>query len=312
MFSVMPYDPSMAADWTDFVRISRNGTFLFDRKYMDYHADRIADASLVIYGADQRLVALLPASRHGATIVSHGGLTYGGLVVGRSSTTGRMLDMFGDLVKALRKMRYSELIYKTIPSIYHRTPADEDRYALFIHDAALYRREVLSVIDRTGPYDLQERRRRGARKAEKSGLSLSESTDWDAFWRVLSENLWLRHRLKPVHSVDEIKLLKSRFPDEIRLFVCHDRDAIHAGMVLYLALPTIHVQYTASTEEGRANGALDLLTMNLVEEFAPAARYFDFGNSNEQEGRYLNRGLVEFKEGFGARTICHDFYRLAL
>lgn len=40
--------------------------------------------------------------------------------------------------------------------------------------------------------------------------------------------------------------------------------------------------------------------------------YLDFGISNENDGRYLNLGLIEQKEGFGARTVVHDFYRLTV
>jgi hypothetical protein len=83
-----------------------------------------------------------------------------------------------------------------------------------------------------------------------------------------------------------------------------------AGTLLYYALPTIHAQYVAAQEMARTAGALDLLFLTLIEASRGTARYFDFGNSNEQEGRCLNRGLADFKEGFGARAICHDFYRI--
>ena len=40
-------------------------------------------------------------------------------------------------------------------------------------------------------------------------------------------------------------------------------------------------------------------------------RFFDFGTSNENEGRALNHGLLDWKEGFGARCYTHDFYEIA-
>jgi hypothetical protein len=40
--------------------------------------------------------------------------------------------------------------------------------------------------------------------------------------------------------------------------------------------------------------------------------YFDFGISNERGGRILNEGLADYKEGFGARAVAHDFYELML
>ena len=69
----------MADEWNQFVRASKNGTFLFDRRFMDYHSDRFSDHSLMCY-REGRLYALLPANEKGDTLVSHGGLTYDGLV----------------------------------------------------------------------------------------------------------------------------------------------------------------------------------------------------------------------------------------
>ena len=48
MFSIHPYTPTDRPAWDEFVRRSRNGVFLFERAYMDYHADRFEDASVII------------------------------------------------------------------------------------------------------------------------------------------------------------------------------------------------------------------------------------------------------------------------
>ena len=39
-------------------------------------------------------------------------------------------------------------------------------------------------------------------------------------------------------------------------------------------------------------------------------KFFDFGISNEAQGRKLNQGLSYWKESFGASTIVHDFYEV--
>ena len=36
-----------------------------------------------------------------------------------------------------------------------------------------------------------------------------------------------------------------------------------------------------------------------------------FGTSNEKEGRALNHGLLDWKEGFGARVYTQDHYEIA-
>ncbi len=171
---------------------------------------------------------------------------------------------------------------------------------------------MLSVVDLLRPGPVQERRHRGVKKAQKRGLRVTESDDLESFWSILETNLTTRHGLRPVHTVAEMQLLRERFPNNIRLFSVFDGARMCAGAILYYALPTVHAQYVASEDAVRSIGALDLLFSILIERVRGEARYFDFGNSNEQEGRYLNRGLADFKEGFGARAICHDFYRLRL
>lgn len=311
MFDIRQYSPADAPVWNDFVARSKNGTFLFDRGYMDYHADRFPDCSLMVFDAAGRLAALLPASRKDDGLVSHGGLTYGGLVTDAEMTTPAMVDLFAALRRHLAERQVAWLDYKTVPAIYHRLPAEEDRFALFCHGAELSRRDVLSVIDLAAPGPVQQRRRRGARKAATLGIAIEESGAWPEFWDVLSANLGERHGRQPVHALAEITLLQGRFPDNIRLSVARQGGSVVGGAVLYLAGQTAHVQYIGSTEDGRQSGALDLLFSDLIERHA-GYRYFDFGVSNEGDGRLLNRGLCEFKEGFGARAVVHDHYRLVI
>ena len=38
MFEIRRYSADKADEWNAFVATSKNGTFLFDRRYMDYHS----------------------------------------------------------------------------------------------------------------------------------------------------------------------------------------------------------------------------------------------------------------------------------
>jgi hypothetical protein len=48
----------------------------------------------------------------------------------------------------------------------------------------------------------------------------------------------------------------------------------------------------------------------LISETFKNKRFFDFGISNENQGRKLNNGLSYWKESFGASTIIQDFYEV--
>ena len=111
-----------------------------------------------------------------------------------------------------------------------------------------------------------------------------------------------------MHSASELRLLKHRFPSQIRLFMAREGQETVAGTVVYVCRDTIHAQYIAASTRGKQTGALDLLFARLLDDDFREARYFDFGRSTETLGQMLNRGLIFQKEGFGARGICYDTY----
>jgi hypothetical protein len=304
------YSDSDAESWNRFIASSKNGTFLLNRNYMDYHRQRFDDHSLLAFDTDGALLAVIPAHRRDDMLVSHGGLTYGGVISDDAMTPLKMLGLFDSLLSHIESQGMRGLYYKTIPRFYHRRPADEDLFALFVHKAVLKRRDLTTAIDPQFPAPAQTRRRRGMKAATKAGLTVSASGRWDEFWAILTHNLDDRHNLKPVHSVEEIRLLHSRFPDAIKLYCVTQDDAVVGGAVMYLTERCAHVQYTASNPAGREANALDLLFFALLEDHA--GRWFDFGISNEGDGRILNYGLIDYKEGFGARTVTLDHYEILL
>lgn len=304
------YDASLHRGlWDDAVRAARNGVFLFQRGYMDYHAGRFEDCSLLFVDGDQRVRAILPANRQDGVLHSHAGLTFGGLLLAPETGQRQVMDIFECLLDSLSALEVAELRYKCVPAIYHVRPCEEDRYALFRFGAERYRCDPSSCLA-PADLDLSSRRRRGLGKARKQVLEVRESTDWRGFWSVLRENLASRHDTAPVHSEAEIELLASRFPQAIRLFGCFAGERWLAGSVIYDSGQVAHAQYIASTAQGRESGALDLLFTTLVSDVFARSPWFDFGISSEAQGLRLNEGLIDFKEGFGAHTIVHEFHCL--
>ena len=135
-------------------------------------------------------------------------------------------------------------------------------------------------------------------------------TDLEAFWDILAGILMSKHKKKPVHTVAELRLLQSRFPDRIRLHVVRNGQEVVAGALIYDMGHVVHTQYLASSEFGKNNGALDMLLHNLITDVYADRTYFDFGVSTENGGGYLNEGLIFQKEGFGARSVVYDTYEM--
>ena len=297
--------------WDRFVDNSKNGTFMLKRDYMDYHSDRFHDISLMFF-EDDKLVALFPASQHNKEIKSHGGLTYGGIITDRRMTTPRMLRVMEALTDFYHKNEISRILYKRVPSIYYTYPSDEDLYALFRFNAQLYRCDVSSAVYIPDRIRFSELRKRSVKKAIKSSLQVRQSHDFDTYITLLTEVLQTRHDTKPVHTAQELKLLTSRFPDNIKLYAAFHDDLMLAGVVIFDTPKVVHAQYIANSDKGREIGALDLVMDFLINTYSKNKLYFDFGISTENDGQYLNEGLVAQKEMFGGRAIAYDFYMVNL
>lgn len=306
---VRAYDPTMKADWDEFVAGSKNGSFMFRRGFMDYHADRFVDSSLLFY-EDSKLVAVLPANRTGNELGSHDGLTFGGLVSGPKMSAVHMLSVMGALVKWGREQGLVKLRYKATPLFLHTLPAGEDLYALTRFGARLVRRDLTTVLVPGKDAHLSTSRRWRVNRALKSGVEVKRTDRYEEFWPILTEVLGSRHGATPTHSLEEIRLLNSRFPEHIELFGAYLEGRMLAGAVMFVNPNVAHTQYLATTDEGRRVNALDALIATLITDLYAHAPWFSFGISTEREGTVLNEGLSDYKESFGGRSTVHDFYEL--
>lgn len=298
--------------WNSFVSKARNATFLFDRNYMDYHDDRFDDNSFMFYHKG-KLKAVLPANVAGDTLYSHQGLTYGGLLLDKKATVEDVLECFDSLNSWLRENGISKVVYKALPWIYQQYPSQEDLYALtWKCKAQLISRDISSTIVIDNKLKFAESRKSGIRKALSLNIEVGESNDVDGFWHVLEDNLGNRYNAKPVHTASEMKLLMSRFPNNIKLYVAKMNGEIVGGTLIYVTPQVVHTQYISASVEGKKHGALDLLFDYIINKVYANCRYFDFGKSTEQGGAYLNEPLIFQKEGFGGRGVCYDWYRWEL
>ncbi len=309
--SILVYKSEYKDLWNNFVSVSKNGVFLFNRDYMEYHSDRFRDHSLLFFKG-KKLVGLFPANLDNDTLHSHGGLTFGGVVSSYDMSQTLMLEVFDKLVEHCRDEGITRIIYKAIPYIYHSAPADEDLYALFRHNAELIGRNVSTSIYLSSKLKFDESKTRAVKKAQKNNLVVKRSCDFKNFMQIVKSVLAERHGTKPVHSPEEIELLSNRFPEDIQLFSSYKDDIMLAGVIIYESKNVAHAQYIANSNEGQNLGALALIFDYLINTHFIRKKYFDFGISTEQMGQVLNAGLTAYKEGFGARAVIQDIYQLTI
>ncbi|MBX9770589.1 MAG: GNAT family N-acetyltransferase [Candidatus Obscuribacterales bacterium] len=312
---IVRYHDALASNWDEFVLCAVNSTFLHTRKFLSYHGNKFEDHSLLIM-ENGELKAVLPAATSSddpQTVISHPGITYGGLIHDGSLSGDRMLSALSKLCNYYKQvLGFKRLQYKAVPWIYHRQPTQDDIYAMFVLNAQRIACDLSSTIDLQSWDEETIKRRPEIKKAAKTAAICKTGIDHaEGFWSVLSECLLTRHNANPVHSLEEFKQLTNLFPDEIELVTCWLNDKVVSGAVLFFSQNVCHVQYLASNDSGRLIGGIDLVIKHCIEiARAKGLRYFDFGKSTEQTGRYLNAGLYKFKSDFGAGGTLYEAYEL--
>ena len=231
------------------------------------------------------------------------------MIVDEHFTAAESITVFKLINAYLRNEGIRKVVYKAIPWLYHPQPAEEDLYAIYrTTNAKLVARDISTAIRLDMPLAYNEMRNRGIKKALHHGIMVEESNRWTDFWEVLTTNLQTKYHVSPVHSLSEIRMLKARFPNNIRLFTAQLNNKVLGGTVVYEYGNVAHTQYISASLEGKKLHALDLLLDKLIHEVYQDKTWFDFGKSTEQQGTILNEGLIFQKESFGGRAVCYDWY----
>ena len=311
-FEIRKYNANDKALWNNFLLTCKNSHFIFNRDFMDYHAEKFVDSSFVVTDKKDKIVALLPGNINDNIFYSHQGLTFGGFLLDKKIHAVDLLIIFGKLKHILKADGITKIIYKCIPTIYHKYPAQEDLYVLFRNDATLYRRDISSSIFIADGFKYSKGRKWGVNKAKKENVTCKELETPSEVWCLIREVLNEHHKAEPVHSEIEIDSLKASFPKNIRVYGAFLDDKIVSASVIFENDGVYHTQYLACNAKGRDVCALDMLIDYIINENSEQIKYFDFGISNEDNGNYLNEGLISQKESFGARAIVHDFYSVEI
>ena len=309
-YTVKRYETADYVQWNAFIDKAKNATFLFHRDFMEYHSERFSDFSLLVF-EDSKLVSVVPANRAEAMVFSHQGLSYGGFVIEANARMSKVLKIVREVLFFLNQNGIATFQVKLLPFFYNDFLSDETQYTLFLCDAKLVRRDCLSVIDLSKPFSYSENKKRKVKKGKSNGFLIVEENDFEGFWnQVLIPNLQQKHSVLPVHSLEEITLLKQRFPENIRQFNVYQNGEIVAGTTIFETPNAAHAQYISGNPEQNEVGSIDFLFNFLLQDIYPNKAFFDFGISNENAGRNLNEGLLYWKESFGAKAVMQDFYEI--
>ncbi|MEO9501558.1 MAG: hypothetical protein ABJN73_14260 [Nonlabens ulvanivorans] len=296
--TIQKYYPKNAITWNAFIKQSCNGTFLLDRNFMNYHQDRFEDASLMVYYND-KLVACVPGNSVGDQFYSHQGLTYGGVFMKLETSNELMIAILTEIIFYL-KTHYLSVEIRWQPAIYNKHHLHTIKQIEFL-DFNTYQALHNLHLNLRNEFNISSKKTSGYRNGKFDELRLVINNDFKIFWDdILEPQLKARHQTSPVHSLAEIELLASRFPDQIKQFLVYESDNLLAGVTFFIKGTIVKSQYAAATLDGMKKSALDFLYIEASKKFKDLNyNYIDYGHVNESDGS-VNRGLQRFKEELGA------------
>ena len=310
-FNVIRYTSNYKELWNEFVRNSKNATFLFHRDFMEYHSDRFEDYSLIIFYKNN-IVALLPANKEGDLICSHRGLTYGGILFQKKIKAYQTEQIIDIIIEYLKNNNIVEFRIKLIPSFYNNLMTDDLDYFLFKKGGVLFKKSMNLAINLKSDFQISKSKLKHFKKIVKTDITYKHDSQLDDFWNlILIPRLFKKHNTHPIHNLNEIKELAKKFPENIKQYSVYENNTIIAGITIFETTDCVKSQYGATSDRGEELRALDFLFINLIKKYKDEGKlYFDMGIVDS--GESYNLGLLNQKQELGCSVYNQDYYVLKI
>ncbi len=311
-YTVKRYCSDDFALWNDFISQATNATFLFDRNFMEYHADRFQDFSLLVFEEDI-LQAVVPANCKDNQIFSHQGLTYGDFVFRNEFPIGQIEAVLSETFSFLQSQGFVKCEIKAMLPFYAPDFHAEIQQVLSDKQAKITAQKMNLAIDFRTEYIISKSKLKHYRRLQSEGLVVKKEGDCTIFWQEVLEPLLLeKYQTKPLHSLAEINSLQSKFPNHIEQYNLYRDGKILAGITLFKTATVIKSQYGATTENGKKFRALDYLFLYLIDSFKADYDYFDMGTVDDNSELGYNEGLLNQKKELGCSVYSQNIFQIAL
>jgi hypothetical protein len=313
-YDVVLYSKKDKSRWDTFIDNAPGTTFLLRRDFMEYHAHKFQDHSLII-SDNSGIVAVMPANISGDTVCSHQGLTYGGIFFEATFDNVEVEAVLQSILAYLKEQGVKVLDVKLLPEFYADKTTQYLNSLLHELQADIYRNDRVFAIDYSQPFTIHKTKLKHYRKSQEKDFVLREETDLTLFWNeVLIPRLREKHNTAPVHSLKEIHLLKSRFNKEIKQFNVYIEDTIVAGITIFEKGQIVKSQYGATTALGEKVRALEYLFLNLIFKYKSEGKsYFSMGTVRDLDMPLgYNPGLLRQKVELGCREYCQHFFKISI
>lgn len=299
---------------------STTGEFINTFNYLEYHpAERFQDDSIaVIDRGSGEIRGIMIAAYDGDYVTSYPGTTFAGPVVDRAAKL-EVTEAVLDKMLSYYESKYHEIKVKKIPEYYTLQPFHLIDY-IFLQRGYVYGMSALAniiCIDGVHSEDdilalFHSKRRNQVRKVvkEKGFILSAEDNIRENVWKNLNNNLQSKFRTGTTHTLEEIRELKRRCPNQIKAYYVDTKEGEYGAFaIVFLFKNVFHTQYLDVNYTYAGQYPNLLLILKLIEKAREIGyRYLSFGASTEDGGDVLNRGLYNYKAEYGGGDILLPVY----
>lgn len=302
--------PSLVNEWEQVVAQASNGHAMARVPYFTYHANRFEDHSLLFKKASH-ILAVLPANRDGNVLWSHQGVSFGGLIMSQRARFDDVQEIFKLLLAHLREEGFEKLIYRALPHPYHVAPREDDLISLHRLGGRIVETKIHSMVRCEARTPRNKGWKNRISRSMKSGLQIRDDVDIDEFWPMVERIVTEVYGTKPIHSLDEIRFLKSRLGDDMPLVTAHSSEGTLLGGHLFLrSAAALTAMYIGESLEGRELGAGRFTLHHLLTKPAFKGLWLDLGQWVNPGNNEVLESLLAYKESAGARAILRHTWEI--
>jgi hypothetical protein len=316
MLEIIKYDANKHEIlWDSFVLKSNNGTIFHSRKFLSYHKERSFQDCSFLFQNKNNVEALFTGAIIDDVLYSHPGSSFGGFIYNQLSFEfgSKIVEL---LLEFAQQNNLKEIVIVPTPFIYYNQYNEVMEYCLYIKGFNVIEYYISSFVNLESNLldQLHNRKKRYIKKMEGK-IEIKLSKDLDAFYPILVNNK-LKHKTKPTHTLEELKILMQQFPDEIKLLLSYQNNKIIGGALNFITNKNSCILFYNMIDYKYQNLQVASLQIYASLKWAQEnnLKFLDIGVSQLYEGNKIipHESLINFKEQFGAKAMIRKVMKLNL
>jgi len=316
MLEIIKYDANKHKIlWDSFVLKSNNGTIFHSRKFLSYHKERNFQDCSFLFQNKNNIEALFTGAIIDDVLYSHPGASFGGFIYNQLSFEfgSKIVEL---LLEFAQQNNLKEIVIVPTPFIYYNQYNEVMEYCLYINGFSVIEYYMSSFVNLESNLldQLHNRKKRYIKKMEGE-IEIELSKDLDSFYPILVNNK-LKHKTKPTHTLEELKILMQQFPDEIKLLLSCQNNKIIGGALNFITNKNSCILFYNMIDYEYQSLQVASLQIYASLKWAQEnnLKFLDIGVSQLYEGDKIipHESLINFKEQFGAKAMIRKVMKLNL